>query len=240
MMLFVLVHGGWQGGWSWDGVSEVLRAEGHRTLAPTWLGAVDGHPLAPADTTIDAAGARIAETVTGTAGADDVVLVGHSGGGPIVQSVADRLAARVSRVIYVDAVVLHDGEAFTDVMPFPEEFAASDAPIDAVAPAPPASVWGESFLNGAPPELIAETADRLVDVPLVSLTSPVHLPRYWRSEPPAGYVFLRDDIAVPSSVWRDMAARLSDPAVFQCDGPHQAMLTHPDQLAKVLIDAATR
>ncbi len=158
--------------------------------------------------------------------------------GAVVQYVADRLAARVSRVIYVDAVVLRDGEAFIDVMPFPEELATSDAAIDAVAPAPPASWWGESFMNGAPPELIEETADRLIDVPLVSLTRPVHLPRYWQSEPPASYVFLRDDIAVPPDVWRGMAERLSDPAVFQCDGPHQAMLTHPRELAKVLIDAA--
>jgi pimeloyl-ACP methyl ester carboxylesterase len=235
-MVFVLIHGGWQGGWCWDGVRDVLRAEGHRALAPTWLGAADGHPLAPQETTINAAGARIAATVTDSAD-DDVVLVGHSGGGPIAQYVADRLAARVSRVIYVDAVVLHDGEAFIDVMPFPEEFAAPGIPIDAVAPAPPASLWGESYLNGAPPELIEETASRLVDVPLVALTHPVDLPRYWQSEPPASYVFLRDDIAAPPGTWQRMAERLSAPAISRCDGPHQAMLTHPRQLAEVLIDA---
>ncbi|GIJ46921.1 esterase [Virgisporangium aliadipatigenens] len=238
MTFFVLVHGGWQGAWCWDGVRDALHAEGHRTLAPTWLGAVDGRPLTPEETTINAAGARITRAVAEAAGDDDVVLVGHSGGGAIVQSVADRFAHRVSRVIYVDAVVLRDGEAFVDVMPFPEGFAGADAPIDAVAPAPPSAWWGESFMNGASPELIEETARRLIDVPLVSLTRPVHLPRYWQSEPSAGYVFLRDDIAVPAEVWRGMAERLSDPAVFECDGPHQAMLTHPRQLAKVLIDAS--
>ncbi|WP_250007411.1 hypothetical protein [Actinoplanes sp. M2I2] len=46
-------------------------------------------------------------------------------------------------------------------MPFPEESAAADAAIDAVAPAPPASWWGQSFVNGAPPELIEQTAGML-------------------------------------------------------------------------------
>jgi hypothetical protein len=37
-MRFLLVHGGWQGGWCWDGVAERLRAAGHEVLAPTLAG----------------------------------------------------------------------------------------------------------------------------------------------------------------------------------------------------------
>jgi len=37
-MRFLLVHGGWQGGWCWDQVAVRLRAAGHEVLAPTLAG----------------------------------------------------------------------------------------------------------------------------------------------------------------------------------------------------------
>jgi pimeloyl-ACP methyl ester carboxylesterase len=37
-MKFVLVHGGWQGGWTWDAVAALLRAGGHEVFAPTLRG----------------------------------------------------------------------------------------------------------------------------------------------------------------------------------------------------------
>ena len=34
-MQIVLVHGGWVGGWVWDGVADELRRMGHEVIAPT-------------------------------------------------------------------------------------------------------------------------------------------------------------------------------------------------------------
>ena len=38
---FVLVHGGWHGGWCWRRVADVLRARGHRVFAPSLTGVGD-------------------------------------------------------------------------------------------------------------------------------------------------------------------------------------------------------
>src|SRR5262249_56044579 len=38
---FVLVHGSWQGAWSWDGVRDRLRAHGHRVITPALPGRGD-------------------------------------------------------------------------------------------------------------------------------------------------------------------------------------------------------
>jgi hypothetical protein len=48
---------------------------------------------------------------------------------------------------------------------------------------------------------------------------------------------LRQDLAVPQELYRAMAGRLDQPRVVDCNGPHEAMLTHPDLLAAALIDA---
>ena len=41
MATFVLVHGGWQGGWSWRRVVPHLRAGGHEVYTPTLTGLGD-------------------------------------------------------------------------------------------------------------------------------------------------------------------------------------------------------
>ena len=38
MATFVLVHGGWRGGWVWDRVAKQLRENGHRVYTPTLSG----------------------------------------------------------------------------------------------------------------------------------------------------------------------------------------------------------
>jgi pimeloyl-ACP methyl ester carboxylesterase len=79
-MKFVLVHGGWQGGWAWDGVSALLRAGGHEVFAPTLRGLAEG--------ATDRAGVSLADMGAGLIqeieeqDSHDCVVVGHSGGGP--------------------------------------------------------------------------------------------------------------------------------------------------------------
>ena len=38
MTTYVLVYGGWNGGWSWVGVARLLQANGHVVFRPTLTG----------------------------------------------------------------------------------------------------------------------------------------------------------------------------------------------------------
>jgi hypothetical protein len=38
MATYVLVHGGWAGGWIWQPLTSVLRREGHTVFTPTLTG----------------------------------------------------------------------------------------------------------------------------------------------------------------------------------------------------------
>lgn len=86
-LTFVLVHGGWHGGWCWKKLTSLLAAAGHTVHTPTLTGLDDrAHLLTPEvnlDTHIEDVRALLFYEDL-----HDVVLVGHSYGGMVIAGVA--------------------------------------------------------------------------------------------------------------------------------------------------------
>ena len=106
---FVLVPGGWQGGWIYDPVAGPLRARGHEVHALTFRGLEpdpdDEGRAANLDTQVD----QVAELVESLAG--PVVLCGHSYAGMVIASIADRLPHRIAHLVHIEAYVPADGDS---------------------------------------------------------------------------------------------------------------------------------
>ena len=84
MATFILIPGGWQGGWVYQRVADILTAHGHKALPTTLSGLGDvPAPTANLDTHID----EVVRAVKSHR--DDLVLVGQSYGGMIVSGAAD-------------------------------------------------------------------------------------------------------------------------------------------------------
>lgn len=115
MTTFVLVHGGWDGGWAWTPVVRKLWARGHDAYAPTLTGSGDRVHLASPQVDMDT---HIQDVVNLLQYEDlhDVVLVGSSSGGAVITGVADRAPERISRLICLDALVPQDGESLSDLI----------------------------------------------------------------------------------------------------------------------------
>src|SRR5262245_27897653 len=108
MSTYVLVHGGGHGGWCWQRLARLLRAEGHEVYTPTLTGLGErAHLLSPhidLDTHIaDVVGVLKYEGLT------NVILVGHSYGGMVITGVADRALAHVGHLVFLDASIPYDG-----------------------------------------------------------------------------------------------------------------------------------
>ena len=113
-MNFVLVHGGWCGGWWMSRLARALRQRGAEVYAPTLTGLGERVHLATPDVGLS----THIEDILGVLHYEDlrdVVLVGHSYGGAVATGVADRARERIQRLIYFDAFVLRDGESMGDV-----------------------------------------------------------------------------------------------------------------------------
>lgn len=115
MTTFLLVHGGWVGGWYWAKVTPLLHVGGHHVFTPTLTGCGErAHLINPAidlDTHIEDVTNVIQYENLG-----DVVLVGHSYGGMVISGVAERVPERLAHLCYLDAFVPEDGQALADLV----------------------------------------------------------------------------------------------------------------------------
>jgi pimeloyl-ACP methyl ester carboxylesterase len=112
MTTFVLVPGFWLGAWAWDEVAAPIRAGGHDVHAVTLPGLAERH--GERGVTIES---QVDDLVATLDGLRDVVLVGHSGAGPVVAAAAERARGRVAQLVFVDTGPLPEGMSHLDFLP---------------------------------------------------------------------------------------------------------------------------
>ena len=115
MPSFVLVHGGFHGGWCYSRVVQRLRDAGHVAIAPTLSGVGERAHLAGQAINLST---HIQDVVATNLGEDldDVILCGHSDGGMVITGVAGQIGERIRTLFYLDASVPEDGQSILDVL----------------------------------------------------------------------------------------------------------------------------
>ena len=112
----ILVHGAFRGGWAWQKVRRILQHQGYEVFAPSLTGAGERKHLNSEKITLQTWVDDVVNLIE-TEGLYEVVLVGHSQGGIIIQAVAETISERVSKLIFIDAPVLCDGDCALAVIP---------------------------------------------------------------------------------------------------------------------------
>jgi len=108
MSTFVLVHGGWSGGWYWEKSVPLLEVAGHRVEAPNLLGSGDDRTPIP-EVSLQGYADRIAGVLD--AHPEPAVLVGQSMGGMVISQAAEQRPDEVETLVYVGAYLSRVGEA---------------------------------------------------------------------------------------------------------------------------------
>lgn len=174
MATFVIIHGGWGGGWEWTSVARKLRERGHEVFTPTLTGLGDRSHLGDAKTGLSD---HIDDVLAVLRCEDlrDVVLCGHSYGGMVVTGAADRAAERIGLLVYLDSMVPKDGQAVVDLVP--GEVADAIRAVakeqgDGLLPILPDLLPAEGILTD---EVRTRYIERLVPQPTATITEPVRL-----------------------------------------------------------------
>ena len=235
MTKIVLIHGGWHGGWCWKKVAPLLRAAGHEVYTPTLTGLGErGHLLSP-EVTLD----THVQDIVGMLEYEDlreVVLVGHSYGGMVMTSVADRAADRLTHLIYLDAFVPQDGQALADLAD-PTFYANLEASARLKGegwrvPPPPLERWGitdEADVRWMQPRIGAH--------PLKTFKQAVRLTNVAATLLPRTFVYCTDKPAGDSLA--PLAKRLRGDTSWryrELASGHDAMVTAPNEVAALIVE----
>jgi pimeloyl-ACP methyl ester carboxylesterase len=221
----ILIGGLWLDGSVWDDVAPALEKLGHRAVPLTLPGQGDGNSA-----TLDDQVAAVVAAVDAASGRP--VVVGHSAASTLAWLAADARPDRVAKTVHIGGFPSADGEkyaAFFEItdgaMPFPGwgpfegpdsadlDEAARDRFASRAIPVPEAVATG----------VVRLTDERRYDVPTL-LVCPEFTPEQAKAWIAAG--------DVPE------LARVRHLDYVDIDSGHWPMITRPDELARLLADAA--
>jgi pimeloyl-ACP methyl ester carboxylesterase len=109
---YVLVHGAWQAPYVWDVVRTNLLNKGNKVIVVE----LPGHGADNTATytlSLDVYRDKVIEAISKLN--EKVVLVGHSMGGMVITAVAEKIPAKISKLVYIGAFLPASGQALTDL-----------------------------------------------------------------------------------------------------------------------------
>ncbi|HYZ72542.1 MAG TPA: alpha/beta fold hydrolase [Chthoniobacterales bacterium] len=113
---YILVHGAWHGSWCWKRVRAVLQSAGHKVFTPTLTGLAERSHLNSSFVDLSIHIADIVNLIKWEE-LSDVILCGHSYAGCVITGAANQIPERIRALVFLDAFVIENGEAFMDIVP---------------------------------------------------------------------------------------------------------------------------
>ena len=222
----VLVHGAFRGGWSWQKVRRILQNQGHEVFAPSLTGAGEKVHLLSPEITLE----TWTDDIVNLLNCEDlrnVILVGHSQGGIVIQAVAEAVTERISRLVFIDAPVLRDNESAVDILPLEIREKFGETPINAlISPIPLRP--NEDFSA----EEISWINARLTPVPTNPSLQKIRIKR--SANLPHQYIFCQKTPPFyPASYTRQRFDK-EEVRYKLIDAPHDCILTHSELIAEII------
>ena len=218
----VLVHGGFVDGSGWQGVYDLLKADGFN------VSVVQNQTLSLESDV---------ETTHNVLDAQDgpAILVGHSYGGVVITEAGSH--ERVAGLVYIAAFAPDAGESVNTLIADPPP----GAPVPPILPPENGFLFldrekfAASFAADVPAELAAFMADSQVPWGVEALNGAVSEPA-WRSKP-SWYLVASDDRMIPPPAQRAMSERAGS-TVVEAPGSHSIYVSQPHAVAELIAQAA--
>ncbi|MEP6901873.1 MAG: alpha/beta hydrolase [Actinomycetota bacterium] len=218
----VLVHGAFADGSSWSKVIPILQKRGFKVIA------VQNPTVSLADDV--AAVNRVLETQT-----EPVVLAGHSWGGVVITQAG--VHEKVAALVYVSAFAPSENQSvndlFADYLP-PEWFSAVSADSGGFL-----TISTDGIAEYFAQDLTAEEKSFVaaVQTPFAASANDDKVTQTAWSQKPSWFVISANDRIIYPDLERKMAEKIGAKAI-EVAASHVSMLAQPEEVAKVILDAA--
>jgi pimeloyl-ACP methyl ester carboxylesterase len=247
-MRFILVHGGFHGGWCWDRVVPELEKLGHEGVAPD----LPGHGERRAERPANFHG-RIQPILDILQPGD--VLVGHSGGGYDIAVAANHASEKVGHLIFLAAGLPIEGKSVVEATGGATEEDESgharavqlmddDTGMLRFISMLPDGTMDWTSRDGARDFFYHDCDDATVDWAFSKLSpgiSPfpeekLQLGAFWEAQLPRSYIHCQQDRAKPKAMTKEVLRRLGvEPLTI--DASHSPFLSRPAELAALFVEA---
>jgi pimeloyl-ACP methyl ester carboxylesterase len=223
--VLVLIHSPLVGPATWSAVARELQRRGRASVVPSLLGVADA--AAPQWRHVPAVVRAASERLS-----NPVALVGHSGGGLLLPTIADALTVEVAALIFVDSFL---PPANGSLRLAPPGFVEQLRELAADGVLPPWSSWfGEDAMRElvSDERLRATLEEEMPRLPLSYFEASVPVPRGWEAYPCA-YLLFADE---PYGESAADARRRGWPVAEIPGAQHLTMVTEPTTVTDALLD----
>ncbi len=228
-MEIVLIHAPLIGPFTWELVADELEARHIRTALPILHNRPGGKKPYWSQYAEE-----VAEACVGIPSDQAIVLVGHSGAGPLLPALRAQLGCAVSGYIFVDAGLPENGKSLFDLFESLEAVETfRGAAQNGFLP-----VWTDEDLREAIPDTAVRTRfiKELHPLPIQVYEEPIPVFAGW-PDAPCGYLRFDNNPAYEAASQR---AKNTGFAYMQLPGKHFHMLVDPGAVARALLELVYR
>lgn len=228
---YVLVHGALLGEFSWKRVEQRLVADGNKVITLDLPG--HGADQTPADQI--SLSSYTNAVVDAIGNNTKVILVGHSFGGVVISQVAEAIPQKISKLVFLAALVPQNGESANDLVARDPESQFGKY----VTATPSTLVFNPEgvqpvFCNDCTTADVNLLRSRLRPEPSKPFGERVSLSAAGYGSVPKYDILTQQDRAVSYTAQKTIQGRVNFVQSFTLNTGHVPFLTQPDELTKIL------
>ena len=233
---YVLVHGAWTSSAGLEQVKQRLEKAGQKVILVSLPG--HGDDQTPPNTlTMDVYRDKTIEAINGVEG--KVILVGHSMAGMVISAVAEKIPARIEKLVYLAAYLPANGQSLLDLATTDKGSLLGNALVpseDKLTIGIKKDVIAAAFCQDAPDGVKDVVVSTFRAEPAIPFTNKVTLTDANFGRVPKYYIHTLQDHTVTPELQKRMVAGASNVVKeFSLNSSHTPFLSMPDQLVEVLL-----